>query len=191
MDSFGTLQQLPRRTSKLAWAKKTCENTQLFCAMFPPETMDKGSGIKLPLLVGGMFSNAMGSAGHAVPHCCGKQSQGCNQKSSGCEVLGSSKTNGCRASWKKWDCTRIYTRIGVVDDSFQKYIPRPPKFHLEKTLYHLGFFPHMRLPRKKAPPQLLETKVWHMEALPNPNGYFQLSLAASPRCRVVGRLWRQ
>ena len=65
-----------------------------------PETMEKGSGMKLPLLVGGIFSSAMGSAGHSVPHCCGRQSQGCSQKSLGCDVLGSSKTKDCKASWK-------------------------------------------------------------------------------------------
>ena len=69
-----------------------------FWAQDPPETMGKGSGIKMPLLVAGIFSKLRGSAGHSVPHCCGKQSQGCNQKSSGCDVLGSSKTKGCKAS---------------------------------------------------------------------------------------------
>ena len=69
-----------------------------FWAQDPPETMGKGSGMKMPLLVAGIFSKLRGSAGHSVPHCCGKQSQGCNQKSSGCDVLGSSKTKGCRAS---------------------------------------------------------------------------------------------
>ncbi len=60
--------------------------------------MGKGSGMKMPLLVAGIFSKLRGSAGHSVPHCCGKQSQGCSQKSSGCDVLGSSKTKGCKAS---------------------------------------------------------------------------------------------
>ena len=67
-------------------------------ARFRPETIEKGSGMKLPLLVGGIFSSAMGSAGHSVPHCCGRQSQGCSQKSLGCDVLGSSKTKDCKAS---------------------------------------------------------------------------------------------
>ena len=54
--------------------------------------------MKLPLLLGGTFSTASESAGQAVPHTGGRQSQGCSQWSSGCEVLGSSKTKGCNCS---------------------------------------------------------------------------------------------
>ena len=57
--------------------------------------------MKLPLLPGGMFSNAKESAGHALPHGSGRQSQGCSQKSAGCSVLGSSKTKGCNCSFRK------------------------------------------------------------------------------------------
>ena len=84
-------------TSSTSSNRISCHSNYLNMA-FPPETMEKGSGMKLPLLVGGIFSSAMGSAGHSVPHCCGRQSQGCSQKSLGCDVLGSSKTKGCSAS---------------------------------------------------------------------------------------------
>lgn len=64
-----------------------------------PETMRKGGGMNVPSLGGGMFSKLAASAGHALPQAIGKQSQGCSQKSWGCDVLGSSKIKGCNASF--------------------------------------------------------------------------------------------
>ena len=84
-----------------------------------PETIVKGSGMKMPLLVGGIFSKLIGSAGHSVPHCCGKQSQGCNQKSSGCDVLGSSKTKGCKASYRSTMSTCKFNKVTSTSRVFE------------------------------------------------------------------------
>ena len=117
----------PHKESQQNQAQISWQSWDYICSYFfvppppnhSPETIVKGSGMKMPLLVGGIFSKLIGSAGHSVPHCCGKQSQGCNQKSSGCDVLGSSKTKGCKASYRSTMSSCKFNKVTSTSRVFE------------------------------------------------------------------------